>query len=58
MPYEMTIQVLTTGNWSNDNQTTSSVIPPSLKLGMDLFNDFYMKKFSCAGQGRSEKKFG
>lgn len=29
-----------------------------LKSGIDLFTDFYMRKYNCVSQGRSEKKFG
>lgn len=58
LPFEVSIQVLTSGNWSNDSSSISCIIPPILKQPIDVFTDFYMRKFNCSSTNIKEKKFG
>lgn len=58
LPFEVSIQVLTSGNWSNDSSQISCLIPTILKQPIDVFTEFYMKKFNCASTNMKEKWFG
>ena len=55
--FEFEAKVLTSGTWSDDK--SSCVIPEQLHQPINIFTEFYMKKFNCVNQNpMAERKFG
>ena len=59
IPFEMNVHVLTTGKWPNDTVDDKCQIPYEIAPAIDIFTEFYMKKFHClpvAGSGDTKCK--
>ena len=47
IPFTMNVHVLTTGKWPNDSIEDKCSIPYEIAPAMDIFTEFYMRKFHC-----------